>query len=149
MPAIRESCENGPCSKVKHHFEECEKRVSAGKGFKGEDCVEELFHMLHCVDNCVRRVLLIRRPSDRMQSSAKVFAATRVRRALLLARADRRAVISLASASPHAPALQQCGMTRVYPTRTEGWLDMRIDTTVASRAPGARRLRMRSWTSAR
>jgi len=54
MPAIRESCESGPCSKVKHHFDECEKRVSSGKGFKGEDCVEELFHMLHCVDNCVR-----------------------------------------------------------------------------------------------
>jgi len=22
-------------------------------GFKGEDCVEEMFHMMHCVDNCV------------------------------------------------------------------------------------------------
>jgi hypothetical protein len=24
--------------------------VEAGKGWHGEDCVEELFHLMHCVD---------------------------------------------------------------------------------------------------
>jgi ubiquinol-cytochrome c reductase subunit 6 len=28
----------------------CQEKVEAGKGWHGEDCVEELFHMMHCVD---------------------------------------------------------------------------------------------------
>lgn len=42
-PSSSTECENSKeCSGVKHHFEECQKRVSEGNGFKGEDCMEEL-----------------------------------------------------------------------------------------------------------
>ncbi|KAJ7729172.1 hypothetical protein B0H16DRAFT_1587362 [Mycena metata] len=27
---------------MKHHFEKCQEKIEAGKGFKGEECVEEL-----------------------------------------------------------------------------------------------------------
>ncbi|GAA98505.1 uncharacterized protein L969DRAFT_88567 [Mixia osmundae IAM 14324] len=50
---IKEKCKSSSqCKAAKHHFEECQERVEAGKGFKGENCVEELFHLLHCVDEC-------------------------------------------------------------------------------------------------
>jgi ubiquinol-cytochrome c reductase subunit 6 len=32
------------------HFQHCADKVEAGKGWHGEDCVEELFHLMHCVD---------------------------------------------------------------------------------------------------
>ncbi|POW07472.1 hypothetical protein PSTT_08280, partial [Puccinia striiformis] len=51
-PAIREECAESKCSKYKHHFDHCQERVLGGKGDKGEDCVEELFHLMHCVDDC-------------------------------------------------------------------------------------------------
>jgi len=52
-PAIREQCaESKECINLKHHFEHCSEKVNAGKGHKGEDCVEELFHLMHCVDTC-------------------------------------------------------------------------------------------------
>ncbi|PWZ00981.1 Non-heme 11 kDa protein of cytochrome bc1 complex [Testicularia cyperi] len=53
MPAIYEECENSKaCAPLKHHFEECSKRVSEGKGFEGENCVEEFFHLAHCAQEC-------------------------------------------------------------------------------------------------
>ncbi|ORY88739.1 ubiquinol-cytochrome C reductase hinge domain-containing protein [Leucosporidium creatinivorum] len=53
-PAIREACaESKECHAVKHHFEECAARVASGKVLiENEDCVEELFHLMHCVDAC-------------------------------------------------------------------------------------------------
>ncbi|KAL8286566.1 hypothetical protein RQP46_004583 [Phenoliferia psychrophenolica] len=53
-PGIREACENSKaCHGFKHHFEECAERVTSGKvQLPGENCVEELFHMMHCVDEC-------------------------------------------------------------------------------------------------
>lgn len=52
-PHIREECQNSAkCASLTQHFEHCQEKVNAGKGFKGEDCVEELFHMMHCVDHC-------------------------------------------------------------------------------------------------
>ncbi|WAR53201.1 hypothetical protein PtB15_2B632 [Puccinia triticina] len=51
-PAIREECAESKCSKYKRHFDHCQERVLGGKGDKGEDCVEELFHLMHCVDEC-------------------------------------------------------------------------------------------------
>jgi len=51
QPAIREECKASPkCAGLTKHFEHCQERVHSGQGFKGEDCVEELFHMMHCVD---------------------------------------------------------------------------------------------------
>ncbi|KAG0140532.1 hypothetical protein CROQUDRAFT_674603 [Cronartium quercuum f. sp. fusiforme G11] len=50
-PAIRDECAETKCSKYKHHFDHCQERVQ-GKAEKGEDCVEELFHLMHCVDGC-------------------------------------------------------------------------------------------------
>jgi len=53
MPAIREECANsGKCVQFTKHFDHCQEKVEAGEGFKGEDCVEEMFHMMHCVDAC-------------------------------------------------------------------------------------------------
>lgn len=43
MPSIYEACQDSKeCAPAKHHFEECTNRVNEGKGFKGEDCMEEL-----------------------------------------------------------------------------------------------------------
>ncbi|EGO20321.1 subunit 6 of the ubiquinol cytochrome-c reductase complex, QCR6 [Serpula lacrymans var. lacrymans S7.9] len=50
-PAIREECqETAKCAPLTKHFQHCQEKVSAGEGYKGEDCVEEL--MMHCVDAC-------------------------------------------------------------------------------------------------
>ncbi|EAL20313.1 hypothetical protein CNBF1240 [Cryptococcus deneoformans B-3501A] len=51
-PAIREECEKNACAEHVHHFAHCQEKVEAGEGFPGEDCVEEFFHILHCVDAC-------------------------------------------------------------------------------------------------
>ncbi|KAL7414591.1 ubiquinol-cytochrome C reductase hinge domain-containing protein [Mrakia frigida] len=52
-PSIREECAaTAACAPAKTHFEHCEKKVRDGKGWEGEDCVEELFHLMHCVDTC-------------------------------------------------------------------------------------------------
>ncbi|KAK4050121.1 ubiquinol--cytochrome-c reductase subunit 6 [Microbotryomycetes sp. JL201] len=52
-PGIREECEQTKCKTFKHHYEECAARISAGKTqIEGETCVEELFHLMHCVDEC-------------------------------------------------------------------------------------------------
>jgi len=54
LPGLREDCKEGKaCFQYNTHFEHCQEKVNAGKGHKGEDCVEELFHLMHCVDNCV------------------------------------------------------------------------------------------------
>jgi hypothetical protein len=49
-PAIRADCEQNECSEPAKHFKHCSEKIEAGKGWHGEDCVEELFHMMHCVD---------------------------------------------------------------------------------------------------
>lgn len=52
-PQIRTECEDNPkCAGPKRHFEHCQDKVREGRGFKGEDCVEELFHVMHCADEC-------------------------------------------------------------------------------------------------
>ncbi|ODN74717.1 hypothetical protein, variant [Cryptococcus amylolentus CBS 6039] len=51
-PAIREECAEKQCGEHVHHFKHCTEKVEAGEGFPGEDCVEEFFHVLHCVDGC-------------------------------------------------------------------------------------------------
>ncbi|GAO48932.1 Non-heme 11 kDa protein of cytochrome bc1 complex [Saitoella complicata NRRL Y-17804] len=63
MPALEEECANSKaCEPAKHHFEECVARVTKDieeheaqgkKRAHGEDCVEEWFHLAHCVDPCV------------------------------------------------------------------------------------------------
>ncbi|KAA1477623.1 Non-heme 11 kDa protein of cytochrome bc1 complex [Dentipellis sp. KUC8613] len=53
-PVLREECqESAKCKPLTEHFLHCQEKVQAGEGFKGEDCVEEMFHMMHCADNCV------------------------------------------------------------------------------------------------
>ena len=43
-PQIREGCkQSAKCANLSKHFEHCQEKVHAGKGFKGEDCVEELY----------------------------------------------------------------------------------------------------------
>ena len=43
-PIIREECKELPkCAPLAKHFEHCQEKVLSGKGFKGEDCVEELY----------------------------------------------------------------------------------------------------------
>ncbi|KAF8197736.1 ubiquinol-cytochrome C reductase hinge domain-containing protein [Mycena galopus ATCC 62051] len=52
-PKIRAECESSPaCAPMKHHFEKCQEKVQAGQGYKGEDCVDEMFHMMHCSEAC-------------------------------------------------------------------------------------------------
>ncbi|KAJ4463900.1 ubiquinol-cytochrome C reductase hinge domain-containing protein [Lentinula lateritia] len=52
-PAIRDECQNSAkCAPMLKHFEHCQEKVQAGEGFKGEDCVEEMFHMMHCAEEC-------------------------------------------------------------------------------------------------
>ncbi|KAM0754886.1 Non-heme 11 kDa protein of cytochrome bc1 complex [Meredithblackwellia eburnea MCA 4105] len=52
-PAIREECEQAHCKSFKHHFEECAERINNGNThIDGETCVEELFHLMHCVEHC-------------------------------------------------------------------------------------------------
>lgn len=49
----RAECQNSSgCSEARHHFEECQERVTEGKGYEGEDCVEEFFHLAHCALEC-------------------------------------------------------------------------------------------------
>lgn len=49
-PAIRQECEETQCAAPAKHFKHCSEKVEGGKGWEGEDCVEELFHLMHCVD---------------------------------------------------------------------------------------------------
>ncbi|KAI9599398.1 ubiquinol-cytochrome C reductase hinge domain-containing protein [Syncephalis fuscata] len=49
MPAVLEVCEEMPdCVGLKHHLEECTARVESGSS---ETCVEEFFHLMHCVNH--------------------------------------------------------------------------------------------------
>ncbi|KIM35395.1 hypothetical protein M413DRAFT_20762 [Hebeloma cylindrosporum] len=55
QPILREECKaSAKCEALTKHFEHCQEKVNAGQGFKGEDCVEELYEiMMHCVDSSV------------------------------------------------------------------------------------------------
>ena len=58
FPAMRESAAEGVCHSFKHHFDECVERVTAAqeepdyaeREYK-EDCVEEFFHLEHCIND--------------------------------------------------------------------------------------------------
>lgn len=61
MDVMREECANtSACKPFGHHFHECVERVTkemeeedyASKEHK-EDCVEEFFHLQHCINDCV------------------------------------------------------------------------------------------------
>ncbi|ETW80143.1 hypothetical protein HETIRDRAFT_410575 [Heterobasidion irregulare TC 32-1] len=53
-PHLREECqESAKCKPLTQHFLHCQEKVQAGEGFPHEDCVEEIFHMMHCTDNCL------------------------------------------------------------------------------------------------
>lgn len=61
LDTLREECTNTEtCKPHLHHFEECIERVTKEqeeedyehKPYK-EDCVEEFFHLQHCVNDCV------------------------------------------------------------------------------------------------
>ncbi|KAJ7717761.1 Non-heme 11 kDa protein of cytochrome bc1 complex [Mycena olivaceomarginata] len=52
-PKIRTDCEVSPaCAPLEHRFEKCQEKVNAGEGYKGEDCVDGMFHMMHCSEAC-------------------------------------------------------------------------------------------------
>ncbi|KAH7333745.1 ubiquinol-cytochrome C reductase hinge domain-containing protein [Rhizoctonia solani] len=52
LDGLRDECkQTAACSGFDKHFVHCTEKVTAGEGFKGEDCVEEF--LMHCVDNCV------------------------------------------------------------------------------------------------
>jgi len=54
LPALQEECkESAACAAATKHFAHCQEKVNAGEGFHGENCIEEFYHMMHCVDNCV------------------------------------------------------------------------------------------------
>ncbi|EXX74081.1 Non-heme 11 kDa protein of cytochrome bc1 complex [Rhizophagus irregularis] len=50
-PKIVEECgETSACKPLKHHLEECTRRVE--ESGTGENCAEEFLHFMHCVDHC-------------------------------------------------------------------------------------------------
>ncbi|KAK9763521.1 ubiquinol--cytochrome-c reductase subunit 6 [Basidiobolus ranarum] len=50
-PQLEEECaQSAKCASYKHHLEECAARVANGAN---ENCVEEFFHLQHCIDACV------------------------------------------------------------------------------------------------
>ena len=61
LDTLREECTNTEtCKPHLHHFEECIERVTKEQQEEGyehklykEDCVEEFFHLQHCVNDCV------------------------------------------------------------------------------------------------
>ncbi|KAH9976992.1 hypothetical protein BJV74DRAFT_861294 [Russula compacta] len=51
-PKLLEEAQESPkCKAATQHFFHCQEKVQSGKGFKHEDCVEEMFHMMHCTNN--------------------------------------------------------------------------------------------------
>ncbi|EKM74780.1 QCR6 subunit 6 of the ubiquinol cytochrome-c reductase complex [Agaricus bisporus var. burnettii JB137-S8] len=52
QPVIRDECKEKKCAQLAAHFEHCQEKVQSGKGFQHEDCVEELYVMMHCIDDC-------------------------------------------------------------------------------------------------
>ncbi|CAM9013169.1 unnamed protein product [Wickerhamomyces anomalus] len=60
LDVIRSSCEETPaCVPHVHHYAECVERVTKEQEEEGyedkdykEDCVEEFFHLQHCVNDC-------------------------------------------------------------------------------------------------
>lgn len=62
LETLRAKYTEGVCHSFKHHFDECVERVTAKieeseKGEADEDCVEEFFHLRHCLDENVSKVL--------------------------------------------------------------------------------------------
>ncbi|KAK9361219.1 ubiquinol-cytochrome C reductase hinge domain-containing protein [Lipomyces starkeyi] len=65
MPKIQTKCANSSlCHEYKHHFDECVERVTKASEEPGyedldykEDCVEEFFHLSHCVNECTAPTL--------------------------------------------------------------------------------------------
>lgn len=61
LDALREECTKSKhCQPYVHHYEECVERVTKAQEQEGyehqaykEDCVEEYFHLQHCVNDCV------------------------------------------------------------------------------------------------
>ena len=44
LPEIIEECkESAKCAAATKHFAHCQEKVEAGHGYKGEDCVEEMY----------------------------------------------------------------------------------------------------------
>ncbi|CAE6435840.1 unnamed protein product [Rhizoctonia solani] len=47
LPELREECkQTAACSGLDKHFVHCTEKVTAGEGYKGEDCVEEFCEFL-------------------------------------------------------------------------------------------------------
>ncbi|RLV86114.1 Cytochrome b-c1 complex subunit 6 [Meyerozyma sp. JA9] len=61
LDTLREECTKSKhCQPYVHHYEECVERVTKAQEQEGyehqaykEDCVEEYFHLQHCVNDCV------------------------------------------------------------------------------------------------
>ncbi|KAG7925653.1 hypothetical protein KL925_004063 [Ogataea polymorpha] len=61
MDALRKECsETKECAHYVHHYQECVERVTKEMEEPGydekeykEDCVEEFFHLQHCINDCV------------------------------------------------------------------------------------------------
>lgn len=57
---LRDECsKTGECVKYVHHYQECVERVTKSQEDPGyaelaykEDCVEEFFHLQHCLNDC-------------------------------------------------------------------------------------------------
>ena len=52
-PRIEAECASHHCAVLQKELDKCTERVQAHPE-KGENCTQELFEFLHCVDHCVR-----------------------------------------------------------------------------------------------
>lgn len=64
LDELREKYTNTICHSFKHHFDECIERVTEAQKQDGyadldyqEDCVEEFFHLQHCLNEEIKNVL--------------------------------------------------------------------------------------------
>ncbi|KAK9239335.1 ubiquinol-cytochrome C reductase hinge domain-containing protein [Lipomyces kononenkoae] len=65
LPRIQQNCANSSlCHDYKHHYDECVERVTKATEEPGyedldhkEDCIEEFFHLSHCVNECAAPIL--------------------------------------------------------------------------------------------
>ena len=64
LDTLRTKFSETVCHDAKHHFEECVARVTAAQEEEGyedreykEDCVEEFFHLQHCLDQQIAPIL--------------------------------------------------------------------------------------------
>ena len=72
-PVVRDECKEKKCVKLAKHFEHCQEKVQGGEGFKGEDCVEELYVTVPIARDCEMLTTLLPAVRGNRISSTMAF----------------------------------------------------------------------------